>query len=140
MCRFNCKVGDKCERILSNSRMSEVAELPVEIDAAPIYQQMQKIAETKKEFEEKILLVKKQNMDFEMPVELSDSRMSEVAPHLFDLYGLSTALVELAEASALSLLVEEEQLPICTEVQGACKTRPRPNVCCKRRTIHCVYT
>ena len=55
-----------------NALTERLSELPVEMDAAPIYQQMQKIAETKKEFEEKILLVKKQNMDFEMPVELSD--------------------------------------------------------------------
>ena len=42
------------------------------MDAAPIYQQMQKITVTKKELEEKILLVKRQNQDFVMPVELSD--------------------------------------------------------------------
>jgi hydrogenase expression/formation protein HypE len=35
--------------------------------------------------------------------------------------GIYTALVELAESSALSLFVDEEQIPICSEVQGACE-------------------
>ena len=55
-----------------NALTERLSELPVEMDAAPIYQQMQKIAETKKELEGKILSLKKQNVDFEMPVELSD--------------------------------------------------------------------
>lgn len=35
--------------------------------------------------------------------------------------GLSTALVELAEASTFSFLVNEANIPICSEVQGACE-------------------
>lgn len=55
-----------------NALTERLSELPVEMDAAPIYQQMQKIALDKKELEERILVVKKQNLNFEMPVELSD--------------------------------------------------------------------
>lgn len=55
-----------------NALTERLSELPAEMDATPIYQQMKKIGESKKELEQKIILVKKQNQDFEIPVELSD--------------------------------------------------------------------
>jgi site-specific DNA recombinase len=55
-----------------NALTERLSELPKEMDATPIYQQMKKISEEKLELEKKIMEVKKKGDDFELPVELSD--------------------------------------------------------------------
>lgn len=55
-----------------NALTERLSELPVEIDAAPIYQQMKKIAEDKKELEARIVEVKRKGQVIEMPAELAD--------------------------------------------------------------------
>lgn len=55
-----------------NALTERLSELPSEMDATPIYQQMKKISADKMELEQKILEVRKKGQDFEMPVELSD--------------------------------------------------------------------
>ena len=55
-----------------NALIERLSELPSEMDAKPIYQQMQKISLDKVEWEHKILDVKKKGDAFEMPMELCD--------------------------------------------------------------------
>ena len=53
------------------SLAERLSEIPAEVDASPIYEQMKKIGVSKQGIEEKLLTVKKQNQDFEIPAELS---------------------------------------------------------------------
>lgn len=55
-----------------NALTERLSELPSEMDASPIYQQMQKISLDKMELEQKILEAKKKGDAFEMPVELTE--------------------------------------------------------------------
>lgn len=55
-----------------NALTERLSELPKEVDATPIYQQMKKIGQDKVELEKKILEVKKKGSDFDLPVEFAD--------------------------------------------------------------------
>jgi hypothetical protein len=55
------------------SSLSErLSEIPIEVDATPIYNQMKKIGNSKKDLEERILLLRRENQSHELPAELSD--------------------------------------------------------------------
>lgn len=55
-----------------NALTERLSEIPTDVDATPIYNQMKKIGITKKELEEKILMVRRQNHEHELPAELAD--------------------------------------------------------------------
>ena len=55
-----------------NALTERLSEIPTDVDATPIYNQMKKIGILKKELEEKILVVRRQNHEHEMPAQLTD--------------------------------------------------------------------